>query len=242
MGDSLALNIVVAGDSVSFGYSDEHGDGGWCGRLNRKLASEFGTFAGNAKKDVFFPLFNLSVPGVRSFEIFQRIAMVIDRQPNLLILNCGLNDIVKRNGEEVPEQALEWVFGIWHYILQSMQLASVKALVIALPLVDSAKMPFYPDKTTRYEWDNAAIEKYNMRLRQICAETGAVFCGLSSYVPSTMAAGGIHPNASGYDVIADDVFKTLNTAKLLSRESYLRSMNDNDKARIMQGLHAVLQG
>lgn len=193
------MNILVFGDSVTYGYYDIKGV--WAKRLYK---------AYNQDNNSLFK--NFSLPGATSRDVIIQLKRTIDLnilQTNnfKVIFAYGINDSAPGFMDYISldvfkENTLK--------IIEIMTKYNLKVIFIGLTIVDESiedgfgGLPFY---------SNQNIELYNGVLKSICKQFGIPFVDLYdicikekrkyfSYLDD-----GIHPNATGHKFILDQVLQ-----------------------------------
>src|SRR5690606_13788491 len=104
--------VSFLGTSISNGYFDEDGSGGWVARLFKKL---------NTDKPGSYYLCNLARSGDRSFDYWHRLCgEAIQRQSDLLIVEVSCNDVIRFHAADKPMVlSIEMQEELWINILDT---------------------------------------------------------------------------------------------------------------------------
>ncbi|MDD9267720.1 GDSL-type esterase/lipase family protein [Paenibacillus sp. GCM10023248] len=210
------LQIVALGDSLTAGTGDNTGKG-YVGRVREKLEQETG-------KPVFV-LNNLAIPGYKSDQLLADLALKKTQdalaQADIVLLTIGGNDIFA-GGEGLftgdnqtefnPEAAVSRVTPALEKmdkILQAINQANPKATVLYVGLYH----PFLDLDAKRegslivQRWNNGVFELINRYPQMIIVPTYDLFeQNLMKYLSSSDH---FHPNADGYERIADRILQIL---------------------------------
>jgi acyl-CoA thioesterase I len=194
------LRICFVGDSITAGTGDEQYLG-WPGRL---CAAE--TARGHG-----VTLYNLGIRGDTSVQIQARwraecIARLPPPHAAALVFAFGVNDVVEE-GLGQPRVAAEDGERTARAILSEAK-AWMPTLMIGPAPVDESKMPMTVGLVHR-DLRNARIAAISRRLARIAAEVGVPYLDVysllaedPSFARALVAGDGVHPDASGYAILA----------------------------------------
>ena len=187
---SAPVRLVVLGDSLAEGRDDPRPSGGWLGWAGR-LADGLGLPPDR--------VVNLGEPGATVAEVARtQLPRVRHLRPGLVMLNCGMNDVV--NGFEAQEAAghLREVFG-W---ASSAGAAGVAAPVPRPPLLRRSIISDFRRKRILER-----IRSFNAELRSAARSHGMEFIEPAAVPrvedPSLWAFDGIHLNSAGHAYVAE---------------------------------------
>lgn len=203
--------IVIFGDSITFGMWDE--SGGWPVRVNQYYTKR--VLESNLEE--FISVYGMGIPGNTTEDLLTRFEFEMTQRINLeqvttIIFAIGVNDshFINTHGDHAV--ALE-VFE--HNIRRLYELAKKYAQHIAfvgLTMVDESKThPLYwiVDRSYRNQW----IEKYDQIIRSVCDEKEIPFIDIFSEYKNNnhheLLSDGLHPNTNGHKLIADKVIEHL---------------------------------
>jgi len=161
------------------------------------------TYGSGAKRDESYPavlsrltgldVINAGVPGEVTSEGLARLPDVLDEfQPQLMIICHGGNDMLRQQGMQRAEKNLRSMIQ-----LAQQQGVSVVLMAVPKPGVLLSSVDFY----------EAIAEEM-----QIPFEGDVVADVLSK---RSLKSDLIHPNAKGYDIIAEAIFQLMKEAKLI---------------------------
>lgn len=203
----MSYKVICAfGDSITNGYWDDEGKGGWFGRLQQHIAPAY---------PYKFGFNNLAQDGDRSFDVMHRIqSELAARTPDFVILAVGINDLIRWHSVDTPlEMSDTLIDEIWDKIFARLKPFNVRVMVQAVLPVAESRFPNDGGAGRKLYHLNADVERYNTRLKAAAAAAGHPFFDI--YTPA-QAAGWIdhvydggHPNARGHQFIADHVFAEL---------------------------------
>lgn len=203
----MTYKVVCAlGDSITNGYWDEAGSGGWFGRLAPLLM---------AKRPYGFGFNNLAVDGDRSYDVLHRLQTEVQaRNPSVLLISIGVNDLIRWDQADAPvDLSLPLREEIWGRILKTAKQMVPHVLVTSLLPVNQAKLPgcgVGGRLTFTLESD---INSYNAFLAERCAAHSIPFADLAAACEQTswteMLFDESHPNAAGHQFLAEQMFSHL---------------------------------
>lgn len=203
----MSYQVICAfGDSITNGYWDEEGQGGWFGRLQQLIAPAY---------PYKFGFNNLAQDGDRSFDVLHRLQSEASaRTPDIVLLAVGINDLIRWHSPATPlEMAETLIDEIWDKIFARLQKLGSRVLVQSVLPVAESRFPNDGGGGRKLYHLNADVEHYNTRLKKATLAAGHSFFDV--YTPA-QAAGWIdhvydggHPNARGHQFIASHVFTEL---------------------------------
>ena len=166
----VGKTIVCFGDSLTYGTGADKG---------RDYPAQLSALIGR-------PVINLGVPGDTTAGALARIDTVLEKEPRMVLLTLGGNDLKNR----VPKQI---AFGNLERIIQTIQDRG------ALVVIGGIDIPFYG------RGFGSAYEK-------LSAETGAVlipnvFKGIMGH--ADLMSDPIPPNSEGYTILAEHFYKAI---------------------------------
>lgn len=191
--------LVCIGDSIVEGEGDELGLGGWVGRLAQKKPPQGGQ--GGVR------VFNLGIGGNTIRDVNYRLGEVLVRKPDMVLLGCGGNDVKKYlmpDGTYEPCLADYQVKKNWDEVLDKLsRMASRFAVLgghnITDPKFDEAVVIRHKDKA-----------EHMLFVKDLCQSKNISFIEPVRYeVTEGMFSHGSHPNAAGYDIYTEQVYKHL---------------------------------
>lgn len=203
----MSYQVICAfGDSITNGYWDEEGKGGWFGRLQQLIASAF---------PYKFGFNNLAQDGDRSFDVMHRLqSESAARTPDIILLAVGINDLIRWSSPDAPLEMTDTLIDeIWDKIFVQVKRNGARCLVQSVLPVAESRFPNDGGGGRKLYHLNADVERYNARLKIAAEKAGHAFFDI--YSPA-QAAGWIdhvydggHPNARGHQFVADRVFAEL---------------------------------
>lgn len=210
------LQIVALGDSLTAGTGDNTGKG-YVGRVREKLEKETG-------KPVFV-LNNLAIPGYKSDQLLADLALKKTQdalaQADIILLTIGGNDIFAGGdglfqgdnqtefNPEAAESRVAPALEKVQKILEAINKANPKATVMYVglyhPFLDLD--PKQEGSLVVQRWNNGVFEMINRYPQMVIVPTYDLFeQNLIKYLSS---ADHFHPNADGYERIADRILQIL---------------------------------
>lgn len=162
--------IVCFGDSLTYGTGADKG---------RNYPSQLSTLTGR-------PVINLGVPGDTTAGALARIDTVLEKEPRMVLLTLGGNDLKNR----VPKQT---AFNNLERIIQVIQDRG------ALVVIGGIDIPFYG-------------RGFGTAYAELAAKTGSVlipnvYDGIMGR--AKLMSDPIHPNSDGYTLLAEHFYKAI---------------------------------
>lgn len=204
-----ALTIVALGDSLTEGEGDEsEAGGGYPARLARAINE----LRPNSQ------VINLGKSGWTSTEMIEgQLPTALEAGPSLALVWIGSNDLWQNNG---PEQEAAELARYTASIDQALRALTERGARVYIALLDDQSQRPYttsPDGAGLSPEGVAYMSRlgslFNEAIRAKAAEYGAAtvdFYNTTIFTdPATLAADGVHPNARGYDQIAQIWFEAL---------------------------------
>jgi len=198
--------IAVLGASTAQGFWDETG-AGWFGRLATKISAEH---------PFQYGFCNCSVDGDSVADSFHRLnAEVISREPDILIIETGSNDLTRSPDKDSPA-ALSGYFSTeyWHRLLECAKknIPNVIVLDVRPRRNDTASFTGGWSNAVMYK-PNSDIAEYNKLLEDVCKKHDVPFIRrFDKWIArdlSKLHHDNSHPNGAGHQLIADEVYEEL---------------------------------
>jgi acyl-CoA thioesterase-1 len=209
----MSYKVIAAfGDSITNGYWDEEGKGGWFGRLQQLIAPAY---------PYQFGFNNLAQDGDRSFDVLHALKReAMHRTPDYIMLAAGINDTIRWGTPDAPLEMGDTLRDeTWERIFAAAKKITPHIMVLSLLPVAESRFPNNGGEG-RLLWHlNADVESYNAYLAKAAPTAGALFTDV--YTPARTAGwddyvyDGGHPNARGHQFVADHVFKAMKAAHWL---------------------------
>lgn len=199
------MNIIVVGDSISYGLYDKQG--GWAKRLFQVGSND------NANAFV-----NLSRPGATSKQALSKLkstvkAGLLIKEYTKVIFAYGINDsaINLKDGCEITtftefEENTK-------KMISTINKHNVNMVFVGLTIVNEALAGNFNNKMS---YSNERIQKYNEILKRICIEFDIEFidlykeCNNEKTMFIDMLQDGLHPNENGHYYIMNKMKQLLN--------------------------------
>jgi lysophospholipase L1-like esterase len=196
------------GDSLTEGDGDEPGDrGGYPARLVEMV--------GRSRPSS--TMMNLGKSGWATDELVEgQLPTALQAKPHIALVWIGSNDLWYNNAPEDEEWDRQDYEGNIDTILRSLREGGARVFIALLD--DQSKRPTTADPDRNYTAAQLAqmskrVSGYNEIIKAKAAEYGATtvdFYNTTIFTdPSTLSEDGNHPNARGYDIIADIWFKAI---------------------------------
>ncbi len=199
------FTIVCFGDSLVEGEGDEQKRNGWVGRLQEMLPANI-----NPNR---CRVLNLGIGGDTIRDLEYRIGEVLLRNPDVVILGCGTNDIfifddlVHEEGIEERRVSYYLSHRSWQHVLDVLKASIPKVLVMQMLL------PKEVDKIRKH-----GAEKWNNFIGNLCAERNIPFLEVNNMDTEKHFNPCLHPNATGYTIYAEQVYNFIEENKWLPDE------------------------
>ncbi len=204
-------NIFLFGDSITYGARDTE-YGGWATQLRIYFDKKTGEGTG-AK----YYCYNLGISGEVTDELLERFvsevcARIDSTEKNIILFAYGANDSAYLPKEDRFNVTLEkFQSNLEEAATQAKKFSSKIVFLNITPVVDSlTKNMEYRSRLNEY------VDKYNLILKAVSAECGAVLIDLNSILKkyqfeNLLSKDGLHPNTQGHKVIFEKVKEALET-------------------------------
>jgi acyl-CoA thioesterase I len=201
------MEILIFGDSITWGEGDYEEKGGWAGRMKMSLTPKH-------------QLHNLGVRGDTSGNLVSRLEGDVQKilgktNKALILIAIGINDCQLLLGKtKVSEKRFKENLKV---ILEKAQRYSQKVAFVGLTPVDEDKtsLPFWRLVHSR-QMDQ--VEKYNGMIREFCGVNMINFIDiLGAFVKrdfKKLFDDGLHPNPKGHQLIYETVKDFLEVRKI----------------------------
>lgn len=200
------FTIACFGDSLVEGEGDEAKKGGWVGRLAEMLPA-------NTRPNKCRVL-NLGVGGDTIRDLEYRLGEVMLRNPDMVILGCATNDLtlitepVHQAG--VPERRTSYYLATkaWPHVLDVLSKTVPYVAVMQKNHFERA------DGSTHVITEADTI-RWNKYIAKLCAERNIPFWEIKGMEQGKHYQPCGHPNAAGYDVYAEQIYKYISQTSWL---------------------------
>jgi lysophospholipase L1-like esterase len=190
------MNICIFGDSITEGLYDNEKNG-WVNRLKEKFGND--------------EIFNFGISGDTTDDLLARFNRdTSGKQLNAVMFAVGINDSIY-----LPKQKRNYVsFEKFEENLKTLakkaKQHTKKIIFLGLtPVDESLTMPISWELEMHYS--NDQVRKYNDVIKQFCRDEKIQFIDiLDDFLKDDyrhMLSNGLHPNAEGYEWIANKVAK-----------------------------------
>lgn len=194
--------VVVIGDSLVEGEGDEAQHDGWVGRIRAKLPRNQGKYDPAAWR-----VFNLGIGGNTILDIEARLAEVLVRKPDMVLLGCAYNDakLIWQDGVLQPKVTPEARKAAWGRVLEKLRDVCPRVLVVPGAVVERDMLVEDGSGMRRADFDA------HMVMIAACVKgVGAEFLELPLTLgDDALRNHGVHWNAKGYTAVAEVVWKKL---------------------------------
>lgn len=219
------MAVVIFGDSITNLASDNVG-GGWTSRLCSKMSAEFNTEYAPGVVCGKYSVFELGIGGDTILGISQRFESELNTRVDfadpgdekvLVGIAVGVNDsrIDEKSGNNnVPIEIFEKTY---RSVIEKLKKLDVSIFLVGLTLVDEEKSRPWPECDQPAHYLNSEIEKYNSVISLIAKDSNLLFVDVISAFRKaienegldSLLAEGLHPNATGHELIASEVYKSI---------------------------------
>jgi lysophospholipase L1-like esterase len=191
------MNIAVWGDSITYGEGDAEALG-WVGRMRRRLLS-----AGGSAPEKEPRVYNRGICGDTSYGLSQRFETEASAiGPDRIAFAIGINDAKFPSQErrnKVPREEFERHM---RALLSHARTFTDDVVVVGLTQVDEGA------NLSPSTFLNEEIRAYDSMLQALAAEVGCRFVSMwEALNPKADLMDGLHPNAAGYEKMADAFLK-----------------------------------
>lgn len=203
----MVKKIGVIGDSIAHGYYDEE-DLGWFSRLGKMILKEY------AGEYVFN---NMSQSGDNVADAYSRALFEVNsREFELILVNIGINDLRRRKNSDLQLDFSEGArIMYWNRLLDVLQKSGAKVVVMDLTPVVEDK---YTEDASLIRYNKDVI-RYNEIIKEICKERRiSLFERFDRWAKrdlNTLYKDATHPNATGHQIMAEEIFEYLQQNKFL---------------------------
>lgn len=196
------VNILIFGDSIAYGACDKE-NLGWVNRLRFTLEKN--------KKNDYYNVFNLSVPGDTTIELKNRFrnecnARYNSNMHNIIIFSIGVNDSqIINNTNHVSEDSFKK--NIVKLVAQALQYTE-KILFVGLTPVDNSRvnsLSWNPSIT----YTNDEVSKFNIYLKDVCSRCSTKYLNIFDLLNNDDLEDGLHPNSVGHQKIYEKIYQYL---------------------------------
>jgi acyl-CoA thioesterase-1 len=211
MGYTVAMRVLVFGDSITQGFWDE--TGGWVDKLRHYYDSrQIEDLEGRDEPAIF----NLGISADNSADILKRaeaetVVRTRHEQPPIVIIQIGVNDSCVENGK--PRQTIEEYKNNLRKIAQKLSTLSSKTIFVGLSCCEESKTT--PTSWGEYFYTNTAIKSYEGAMAEVAAELSIPFIPVFDAFSDEFAKDpnllpdGLHPDRAGHKVIFEIVKQDL---------------------------------
>ena len=205
--------IVVIGASSVAGKVDVEG-GGFVGRLSKWMESQY----------PYNAVFNLGISGNTSDQILARIlAESIPRKPDLIILQCGINDLMREGSINAPNQiSINQIEVNIRDLIQKAQSIADLLIVSVFPIDESKTTPF---AGKNWYYTLADAKAHSLLTRKLTTELGIAYIDIFTefekldYKGQLIYSDGLHTNAQGHELIFQKIKSYIESNYVTQRDN-----------------------
>ncbi len=217
MSKAKFINILVFGDSVTWGFGDSE-KRGWVDRLK-------GFFHSNKyiRRLVFYTVYNLGIGGDTTELLLERFKNemearaeenIKDRKEDVIIFDIGINDSIFLNSKDNPGVNLENFQKNLRELINQAKKFTKKIIFIGLSKVDESKTAPIPWDKAWY-WTNENIIEYDSVIRSVCQKNNLMYLNMLDLLSKEDLSDGLHPNSQGHQKMFERVRDFLLENKLV---------------------------
>lgn len=197
-------NIIVFGDSITYGAWDK--EGGWAARLRKDL-------------DKSHAIYNLGISGDTTEGLLNRFENEIknridDEEEVIIIFAIGINDSQYITQSSIHKVSLEKFKENLETLFSLAKKYTNKVVFVGLTPVDESKTaPWDLGK----EYKNEYIKKYDEAIKNVCNKNNINYIELFSMLKSKqeLLGDGLHPNTKGHSLIYKAILDYLSKSRII---------------------------
>ncbi len=212
----MAERFICLGDSITEGIGDQKKIG-WPGRLSQLIE--------NTYPDRWH-IHNLGIAGDTTSDISHRFfSEVLYRRPQRLVICAGVNNSVEilRPNSSGTKLSKEYTKSLWEGLADEITKSKISTVLLGLPPVNEELFPLiykpYDKEDKGIRLFNAEIKKREDIIFSICREKSLEFIPLHENLLKTdyvaHLSDGLHPDANGYDILAEFLFNEFKKIQFL---------------------------
>jgi len=156
------------------------------------LTAGYGAPKGNSYPDYLGqrlnrPVINMGVSGELAIQASARLPEVLAQQPYMVLIEFGGNDFMQQRSAQAAVEAVS-------QLVDAVQEAGAIAVIVDI--------------------GGPGMEKYTTAYKKIAKEKGAIFVpGILNgiFAKRAFKSDAVHPNAAGYEQVADKVYQKIKT-------------------------------
>lgn len=208
--------VSCIGDSITAGFYDDEGLG-WVARLSEKIAKEC------SNRYMFYNFGVANDTSIDAWNVFNTSLCKV--HTSILILHIGVNDTCinvtegsRQTRVAIAESATRWI----NMLSRAKKEGYVTMAISPLPAKeDEVAYEPYPDNPKKCEkivYANREILSYVNMLEKLCLEYDVPFLRVYEkwLEQDYYSSDGLHLNAQGHKVLADEVFLGLRKFSIIS--------------------------
>jgi lysophospholipase L1-like esterase len=180
------MNIVIFGDSITWGGYDPLG-GGW--------ATLFRNYIEGKGVGIVYPL---GICGDNTHKLLKRVVVEMEsRKPDLVVFAIGVNDAMFIHSRNSVRVTLDDFQENLVKLLSEANKFTGKVAFVGLTLVDETKTspcPWNTDKSCL----NGNVKKYNDAIRLFCETNTLKYIPMLDVLETSDLDDGLHPNSKGH--------------------------------------------
>lgn len=184
------MNIVIFGDSITWGAVDSE-NGGWSNQLRNYFEAQ--------QNDV--EVYNCGIPGDTTTNLILRVeSEAKTREAEMIIFAIGINDAKFIHSSNATRTSLDTYKSNLSKLTSIASAFTKNIMFIGLTAVDETKThPLLSDEDQ--SWTNNDIQSFNGALKEFCAEQSLNYISMEGVIGNEDLFDGLHPNTQGHKKI-----------------------------------------
>lgn len=221
------MTIIIFGDSITNRAQDEEG-GGWTSRLWKRAFDTHQTSYGEGIVFADHSVMELGIGGDTIVGVSRRFESELETRINIINsggdpstfivgLAVGLNDSRFNEDTRIHKVEFEEFSRLYENLIDRMLRRDITIFTVGLTPVQESKTRQTSYTVESDSYANESVEKYNSEIQRLSQSKGIKFVDINSAFkkvidedgPESLLSDGLHPNARGHQIIADEVFQAI---------------------------------
>lgn len=186
------MNILIFGDSITWGAYDPDG-GGWATRLRNYFEAQ--------NKDI--DVYNLGISGDSAADLLKRIEVEArPREPDSMVFAIGINDSQFIHLTNSPRISVEEFRGNLEKIISAARKFTDSIAFVGLTVVDESKTKPWDEEKS---YINKLVRQLDEEIEKICKLENLKYISVKGAVENSDLIDGLHPNTKGHQKLFDRI-------------------------------------